>query len=120
MIEGFVTDEDVPEIIMVIAGREWQTIVDTGFNGFLELPQELEANLELIDAGPVESLLASNQVIIEPSYDVEVIFDGNPILANVTFCESESVLLGTKMLKEHRLEIDFPNQSLRISRASSD
>jgi hypothetical protein len=38
LIEGIVTDDGVPVIEMQIDDRRWQAIIDTGFNGELELP----------------------------------------------------------------------------------
>ena len=38
MIVGRVTDEGEPTIELILDGRSWVAVVDTGFNGFLELP----------------------------------------------------------------------------------
>src|SRR5712691_10397528 len=41
VITGTVTEDFVPTITLPVAGKIWPTIVDTGFNGDLELPEEL-------------------------------------------------------------------------------
>ena len=120
MIEGIVTEDDVPEIRMPIGNREFRAVIDTGFNGFLELPENLKPDLRLRDAGIIESLLAADQVIYEQGYLVNVEFDDQTIEAVVTFSESEAILLGTNMLRQHRLEIDFPAKKLWIHRISTD
>ena len=94
--------------------------MDTGFNGYLELPVSLKDELELTEAGAVESILAANQVIVEQSFVLDIVFDGKTIIADVTFSESDTDLLGTKMLREHQLEIDFPAGTVRIQRSATD
>jgi hypothetical protein len=44
LIVGTVSD-DTPVVALDIAGREWPAIVDTGFNGDFELPDELRTIL---------------------------------------------------------------------------
>jgi hypothetical protein len=46
VITGHVSDDGVPLIKLVVAGKEWSAIVDTGFNGDLELPKELQGKLQ--------------------------------------------------------------------------
>jgi predicted aspartyl protease len=41
MIEGMVDERGVPVIELMVAGRKWSGLIDTGFNGYLELPEEL-------------------------------------------------------------------------------
>jgi len=79
----------------------------------------LKPDLELVDAGIVESTLAADQIIYEQCYRLNVEFDAKMIDAIVTFSGSEIILLGTKMLLQHRLEIDFPARTLRIERTES-
>jgi predicted aspartyl protease len=119
MIDGIVTDRDIPQITMSIGGREFLAVVDSGFNGYLELPRTLQPDLELVDAGIVESTLAADQIVYEQCFRVDVEFDDQIVDAIVTFAGSEIVLLGTKMLLQHRLEIDFPSHKLRIERTES-
>jgi len=38
MIEGRVEDDGAPVIYLPLGQREWRAIIDTGFNGDLELP----------------------------------------------------------------------------------
>ena len=41
MIYGSVSDAGVPIITLAIAEQEWEATIDTGFNGYLELPETL-------------------------------------------------------------------------------
>jgi hypothetical protein len=41
LIDGIVTDDGVPAIDVQVGNQRWQAIIDTGFNGELELPERL-------------------------------------------------------------------------------
>lgn len=41
-MQGTVTLDGVPMLYLPVAGRSWPAIVDTGFNGALELPDALQ------------------------------------------------------------------------------
>jgi predicted aspartyl protease len=117
LIAGIVSDEGVPLITLEIAGQEWQTIVDTGFNGDLEHPARLFSLLPREYLGRTFSELAGGQQIEEDSYAVQIRFDGHLIRAAVTFAPGDQVLLGTHFIRAYRLEIDFRNCSLRLNRS---
>ncbi len=42
MIRGTVSADGVPTITVSIASQDWIAIIDTGFNGDLELPEDLQ------------------------------------------------------------------------------
>jgi predicted aspartyl protease len=44
LIEGVVTEDGVPAIEVEVGGQRWPAIIDTGFNGELELPERLRSN----------------------------------------------------------------------------
>jgi predicted aspartyl protease len=104
-------------IVLELAGRQWETIIDTGFNGDLELPLELKDLLPARFLGEVKSILAGGQSIVEVAYHVTIQFDGEAVLAEATFVESTKILLGTRLLRRHQLAIDFPARTVRIERA---
>ena len=43
---------------------------------------------------------------------VNLPFDGETVLAEATFRTGDEILVGTGMLKQHRLEIHFPNRTV--------
>jgi clan AA aspartic protease len=117
LIIGTVTDERVPMIELELAGNKWNAVIDTGFNGDLELPLELLGQLHCTFAGRIKSYLAGGLVIKEDVYDVEFPFDGERVLATATFSPGNEILIGTRLLKSYRLEIDFPARTLLLARA---
>lgn len=46
MLAGTVTDDGVPVIMLLLAGKMSPGIIDTGFNGDLELPESLRWSLK--------------------------------------------------------------------------
>jgi hypothetical protein len=61
LIEGFVTRDGIPSIHADDGGQKWEATIDTGFNGALELPEQLRPYLNARRRGKVTSLLAANQ-----------------------------------------------------------
>ena len=116
MLHGEVTDADVPLLHLEIAGRTWPAMVDTGFNGGLELPEELFGKLPSRYLERIRSLLASGHVAEEDAYLVEFPFDGMTAVVEATFAKTDYVLLGTKLLANHRLDIHFPDRTVLLER----
>ncbi|ETW92942.1 MAG: hypothetical protein ETSY1_41425 [Candidatus Entotheonella factor] len=101
-------------ITLSVAGALWSGIIDTGFNGDLELPEELRGQLNAQYIGRLSSLLAGGQQVDEDVYLVEFPFDGRTVRAEATFADSREILIGTQLLSSYRLEIDFPQQTVRL------
>lgn len=119
-MDGVVSEDDIPGIRIVIAGREWTAMIDTGFNGDLELPDKLRDHVAAVYDGPAESELAAGQVIVEDSYRVEFPFDGKLVMAFATFVDQDEILIGTHLLEDYRLEIDFPHSTVHLERTRHD
>jgi len=116
VIAGNVSDDGVPVITLEIAGQNWRAIVDTGFNGDLELPEGLRGKLNDQPAGRLRSALAGGQVIEEDAYSVDFPFDGQVLHAIATFVSDEQVLIGTNLLRDYYLQIRFASKTLRLER----
>lgn len=116
MIQGHVSERGIPTISLSVAGADWPATVDTGFNGDLELPEALRMSVNPRFAGQVTSSLAGGQVIKEDSFFVEFPFDGETALALATFVPAGNILIGTKMLRQHRLLIRFSQKIVELER----
>ena len=116
MIAGVITEDGVPAIEVEAGGECWQAIIDTGFNGELELPERLRPHVNAQFVGRVTSLLAANQSIEEDVYLVDFDFDRNRVRVQATFVDGGEILIGTGMLQDYRLQIDFPAQLVTIER----
>ena len=118
MITGSVSKDGVPTISLSVAGQDWVAVVDTGFNGDLELPQSLRHALNERYVGRVTSALAGGQTIDEDTYQVDFPFDGGTLRADATFVETREILIGTHLLRRHRLTINFVAETVKVVRVS--
>lgn len=104
-------------IILTVAGRTWPAIIDSGFNGDLELPESLRPSVNPRFKGQCHSLLAGGQSIIEDTYRVEFPFDGQMVVAEATFVAAHEILIGTHLLRHYRVVLDFPAGTVELERA---
>jgi len=116
---GTVNKDGVPTIVLSIVSRNWTAVIDTGFNGDLELPETLRPFVNARFLCRSHSLLAGGQVIEEDTYLVDFPFDGRTIAAEATFVGTGDILVGTHLLKEYRLEVDFPAARVVVEKAES-
>jgi predicted aspartyl protease len=116
VIVGRVAEDGVPIISLEIAGRTFQAIIDTGFNGDLELPVELQDKLNCQHIGRLRSALAGGQIVEEDAFAIDFPFDGELIRAIATFVSSDQILVGTNLLRDHRLQIGFASGYVRLER----
>lgn len=109
----------MPTITLSIASQDWIATIDTGFNGDLELPEALRNSLNARYVGQVTSALAGGQMIEEDVYLIDFPFDGKVIQADATFVADHQILIGTRLLREYRLQIDFVSQTVELERVST-
>ena len=114
MIEGIINENGVPIIILNVAGKDWNAVIDTGFNGDLESPFALSSAVNARLFGTGLSQLAGGQSIEEEYYLVDFPFDGETVRALATFVSGDEILIGTHLLSEYRLRIDFPTSEVRL------
>ena len=98
------------------AGQQWAAVIDTGFNGDLELPEGLRPLVNARFRGIVHSLLGGGQQIEEAVYLVEFPFDGQVMPADATFVHGQGILVGTHLMRRYHLDIDLPAQTVLLER----
>jgi predicted aspartyl protease len=118
VLTGTVTDNGVPVVMLQVSEQTWAGIIDTGFNGDLELPDGLRFSVNARFIGRASSSLASGQTIEEDVYLVDFPFDGRTVQAEATFAPGSEILVGTQLLQSYRLEIHFPDQTVLLERVS--
>ncbi|MDI6794715.1 MAG: hypothetical protein QME81_17920 [bacterium] len=118
MVEGYVDIYGSPMIDLVVEGKlskaKVPVVVDTGFNGDLCLPIPLGIDLgvQLIDTAQVE--LANGSV------SEELVFAGRAQLGErgkpveIYLTRSKEALIGTRLLRDEVLRIDFRCRELTI------
>jgi predicted aspartyl protease len=118
VIRGAVTDDGSPTILLPVVGRDWVTVVDTGFNGGLELPEALRPYVNARFTSRIRFLLAGGQQVVQNGYKVDFPFDGRPMTVEATFVPGDDILLGTALLRDYRLEIDFVARTVKLERVA--
>jgi clan AA aspartic protease len=83
---------------------EIETVVDTGFSGFLTLPPPLIAALALPWLCRQLGVLADGQVHIFDVYNATIIWDGQPRTVEVEAVDAQP-LLGMALLRGHDLRV---------------
>ena len=119
MIQGTVSADGVPTIALPIAGQEWSAIMDTGFNGDLELPEGFRDGLNARYVGRVTSALAGGQILEEDAYLVEFPFDDQTVQAEATFVSGSQILIGTHLLRAYCLQINFVSRTVQLESVKS-
>ena len=117
MILGVVSVQGLPTIILPIAGQDWPATIDTGFNGDLELPDALRDTLNAHFVGRAMVALAGGQSVEEDVYLVDFPFDGRIVQAEATFVTGNRILIGTNLLREYSLQINFVSSTVQLDRA---
>jgi len=120
VIQGVVSPDGVPTIQVQVANQEWAATIDTGFNGDLELPEALRTSLNIRDTfGLVKFALAGGQTIEEYVYIVDFPFDGRLVEAAVTFVSDNQILIGTRLLQDYWLQINFVTRTVALERVAA-
>ena len=121
MIEGFVNDFDEPivEIDFKLSGgglTRIDSVVDTRFNGYISLPTGLIETCKWEFLGTEEYELANGDVAMEKVYLGKVVFDGEEVLVFSLANRSRDALIGTKLLRNRILRVDFKATKVTIEK----
>ncbi len=109
-----------PRVDLLVFGSREQisisAIVDTGFNGYLCLPTSVAVRLglELVSEGLIELADGRTQKQLVFLGTVEFIDEVQPVMIYLT--DSEDALIGTRLLDDCVLTIDFPRRSIELKR----
>ena len=86
-------------------------VIDTGFTGYLCLPLEAVSLMSLPFLYELPANLANNSWVDIPVHQAVIIWNGEERVVNV-LATGKRPLLGTALLNEHELLIQFPEDSL--------
>lgn len=118
MVEGYVDAYGNPMIDLIVEGKLSRTsipvVVDTGFNGDLciPIPLAIDLGVQLIDTARVE--LANGTVSEELVFAGYVRLGERRRRAEIYLTQSNEALIGTRLLKDEVLKIDFLHRQLTI------
>ena len=102
------------------AGIVVDALLDTGFDGDICLPTQLaiQLGLELWDMMWVE--LADGTLKDELVFAGVVVWEGEDREVMITLTESQEALLGTGLLRDSVLEMDFTRRQIVVRKANSE
>jgi predicted aspartyl protease len=116
MIAGRLSSSGLPVVTIRLAGIELDAIIDTGFDGMLQLPEPLRLPLDPPVHSQVNYLLGVGQRVTALTYKVAVEFDGVEIEAETVFADPGEVLIGSELLTDYCLTIDYPAATVTLER----
>lgn len=116
-MKGWLSADHAPYIATVIveAGGEHQFVIDTGFNGFLYVPEDSIDTWALPFLSIIEMALADQSTVVVDVFEATVTWFGDSVrvevLAGPPGCES---LLGMELLTGCRIELDQLTGEVRV------
>jgi clan AA aspartic protease len=114
---GFVTEYlDAIFVIELENGSNIELAIDTGFNGGLLLPRKFveDNSLELIGLEPVNMIEGHHDVV--DVVEAKINWLDEIIKVDALVSEAGDCLIGTKMLAGSKLEIDYKNLTVKITK----
>ena len=116
---GEVDDRSTPILRLEIGGEEWIAVIDTGFNGHLVLPQSLADLFPGSFYAETEIVLGDGQIVVEELFTIDFPFDGVIRSIQTSFVDTNEILIGTLLLEDHRLEVNFVTRTVELENLRS-
>jgi predicted aspartyl protease len=121
-MKTFFDDKGHPKIELLVKGKrqsgKLEAVLDTGFDGFLNLPitMAVALGLELTGLVPVE--YADGRTNRELVFAVEVNLNGMTRTVPATLTAGSEALAGTSLFDEHEVKFDFTHKKITLAKAS--
>lgn len=123
MMQGYVNKNCEATILVVIRNgsniKSINAVIDTGFTGFLSLPNEIITELDLSWSYRDRGTLGDGSEVLFDIYDAVAIWDGKSQEIEVNSAETDP-LVGMSLLRGYRLQVDAIESGLVIIEALSD
>jgi clan AA aspartic protease len=124
MITGIVNEEFEPIILLSICGSNGKiypqdAIVDTGFNGWLSLPPDLIAELNLKWKRRGRAVLGDGSECVFNVYEAVLVWDGNLLTIPIDEADSEP-LVGMSLMEGYQLTVQvFEGGHVELSKVNT-
>ena len=116
MVAGRLTPNGLVLVPVELGGRPFEAVVDTGFEGALQLPDWLFPHLNPPVRSQVQYQLPTGQIAFGNTYDVTVTLGGDDFVCEALFSPNDEVLIGVELLRDYRLEVNFPAGAVVVER----
>ena len=111
MLQGRVNrhGEPIVAIQLVLRPRPatFPAVIDTGFNGYLSVPKRLLSQSRWQAIGTEKFEIATGAIVEQEIFLGEIFFDGQRSPTYVVATQAQDILIGTKLLKNKLLSINF-------------
>ena len=116
-LDGYFNANDEPVVELDLFSSSIEVLVDTGFGGSLIIPEHLSTGLALHFEGFDEFFTVTGDLLVAPAYSVVLNWLGRAVTVPVAITpDVKEALLGSQMLKNCVLTIDYENRTVSISR----
>jgi clan AA aspartic protease len=120
MLKGLVNSRGEPVVhitLLSTKGRagSFPAVIDTGFNGTLSLPEPLIRRMGWRWIGYESYEIATGDVVREKVFVGRIRWFGQVQEVDVVASHAKDILIGTRLLEDHRLLIDFRKNRVTIS-----
>jgi len=118
MLKGRVNryGEPVISIQLILRNRlaNLTAVIDTGFNGYLNVPRRLLRQSKLLAIGTEKFEIATGALVEQEIYLGQVIFDGQRSPVYTVATEAQDILIGTKVLRRKTLVVNFRTKQVTV------
>ncbi|MGI8641229.1 MAG: hypothetical protein ACR2MG_14935 [Pyrinomonadaceae bacterium] len=116
--EKGVVNENLEAILQIrlLNGAMIDCVLDTGFNGSLLLPREFAEENSMLFLGPEKIMLVEEISAEIETALVKIDWLGEEISIRIFVSETDDALIGTEMPVDSILEIDYKNQTVKITK----
>ncbi len=123
MMQGYVNKNCEATILVVVHNnaklKSLNAVIDTGFTGFLSLPNDIITELGLPWSYRDRGTLGDGSEVLFDIYDAVAIWDGKSQEIEVNSAETDP-LIGMSMLRGYRLQVDTIEDGLVVITDLSD
>jgi len=102
--------------IRLTNGATIECVLDTGFNGSLLLPREFVEENSMLFVGREKVIMVEEISTEIDTAAAKVNWLGKDLLLHVFVSETDEALIGVEMLVDSLLEIDYKNQTVKITK----
>ena len=119
MLNGIVNDRDEPVVSLHLISSKGHAhrhavIIDTGFNGNLSVPEKLAKRYGWLWIGNESYEIATGDVVEQKVFLGEIRWFGNQEQVYAVVSHADDILMGTRLLRQHQVNINFRTRKLQI------
>ena len=118
MVHGVVNRHGEPvvslQLVLRHGLRAFPAVIDTGFNGYLSVPERIATRGGWQLLGTEDFEIATGQSVAQRVYLGDVIFDRSHVRVYAVATDATDILIGTRLLARHTLTINFRRKSVTL------